>query len=558
MTKLVLIAHSRQPLAGELQRLLDGPRLIDPDGFCSSHDAVGAEAGYIYLPGTVGADGVTADEGEAQRVFQRATRSGGRQFVLLSSALIYGIGPGRQPLVTENYSYPGQDSNRIAARWRSLELLATTYMDGKIPLTILRPCSVLVSETFPAREFSRRVTITLPGHDPVFQFLSVSDLASAVRCVLEKSALGVFNVAPDTVIPLHKAVRAAKRARLAFPRTLQRMLRPAEQLEYLRYAWTISGEKLRRELGFAPRLSSLATLASNGRDHQLPEKEVEFDSFGMDKDYIRFFARTLFKFLSDFYWRVEDKGAEHIPANGPAVLVGVHRGFMPLDGVMALHTVGKRTGRYPRFLTHPALLKFPFLFNFMTKLGGVVACQESADRILKSNQLLGIFPEGIHGAFCYYRDAYKLHAFGRDAFVKLALRHRAPIIPFVTLGSAEIFPIFAKIKSRRWTRYTDWPCIPITPTFPLLPLPLPSKWHTQFLEPVSTQNYSPGAAEDRKVVSEISHDVRKRMQAALNDMLSRRRSIFFGSIFGETPDQSRNSPLPVQEEITEKSLVNRG
>lgn len=546
MTKLVLIAHSRQSLASELQYLLDISRLIDPDLFCSSQDAVGEEALYIYLPSILDTDGMTADEGEAQRIFQRAALSGGRQFILLSSALIYGIGPGRQPLVTENYSYPGQDSNRIASRWRSLELLATTYLNGKMPLTILRPCSLLGSETFPAQRFSRRVITTLPGHDPVFQFLRVADLAGAIRCVLEQSVSGSFNVAPDTVVPLRKAVQAAKRARLAFPRTLQRILRPAEQLEYLRYSWTISGEKLQRELGFTPRLSSLAALTLNAQE-QFAGEEMEFDPFGMDKDYIRFFARTLFKFLSDFYWRVEDKGIEHIPASGPAVLVGVHRGFMPLDGVMALHTVAKHTGRYPRFLTHPALLKFPFLFNFMTKLGGVVACQESADRILKSNQLLGIFPEGIHGAFCYYRDAYKLHAFGRDAFVKLALRHRAPIIPFVTLGSAEIFPVFAKIKSRRWTRYTDWPCIPITPTFPLLPLPLPSKWHTQFLEPISTQSYSSGAAEDHKVVSEISHEVRKRMQAALTEMRSRRRSIFFGSIFGETHDESRSSPLSVQE-----------
>src|SRR5205823_8984587 len=157
------------------------------------------------------------------------------------------------------------------------------------------------------------------------------------------------------------------------------------------------------------------------------------------------------------------------------------------------------------------------------------------------------YPEGIHGAFTHYKDAYKLHAFGRDAFVKLALRHRAPIVPFVTLGSAEIFPILGKIKSRRWTRYTDWPCIPITPTFPLAPLPLPSKWHTQFLPPISTESYSPDAAENRKVVSEISREVRKRMQEAIDDMLARRRSIFFGSIFDQTHDESQSKPLPIVE-----------
>src|SRR5581483_5588517 len=245
-----------------------------------------------------------------------------------------------------------------------------------------------------------------------------------------------------------------------------------------------------------------------------PAPEPRFDEFGMDRDYIRFYGKTLFKFVSEFYWRIEDKGLEYIPASGPAILTGMHRGFMPFDGVMTLHTVVKKTGRYPRFLTHPGLLKFPFLASFMTKLGGVVACQQSADHLLEDNQLLGIFPEGIHGAFTLYRDSYKLQAFGRDAFVKLALRHRAPIIPFVTLGSAEIFPILAKIKSRRWTRYSDWPFIPITPTFPFLPVPLPSKWHTQFLPPISVEQYPPEAAENRAVVKAISRQVRASMQGA--------------------------------------------
>jgi 1-acyl-sn-glycerol-3-phosphate acyltransferase len=327
---------------------------------------------------------------------------------------------------------------------------------------------------------------------------------------------------------------------------LQRITNGAEILEYLRYSWTISGRKMERELGFRPQHSSVEALLQLHGNRAETRATVEFDLFGMDKDYIRFYGKTLFRFLSDFYWRIEDRGMEYIPAEGRALLVGMHRGFMPFDGVMALHTIVKKTGRYPRFLTHPGLLKFPFLANFMTKLGGVVACQESADRVLESNELLGIFPEGIHGAFTHYRDAYKLQAFGRDAFVKLALRHQAPIVPFVTVGSAEIFPIFGKIKLRRWTRYTEWPCIPITPTFPLVPVPLPSKWHTQFLPPISTDQYPPDAADDRALVKAISREVRMRMQQAVDDMLARRNSVFFGSIFDRRPDESQSKPAPVQ------------
>jgi 1-acyl-sn-glycerol-3-phosphate acyltransferase len=260
--------------------------------------------------------------------------------------------------------------------------------------------------------------------------------------------------------------------------------------------------------------------------------EPQFDEFGMDESYIGSRSRTLFKFLCDCYWRIETKGLEHIPGQGRGVLAGMHRGLMPWDGVMVLHLVAREKGRYIRFLTHPGLLKFPFIANFMAKLGGVVACQDSAVRVLESNQLLGVFPEGVRAAFAVYRNAYKLLPFGRDAFVKIALRHRAPIIPFVTVGSAEVFPVFARIKSRRWTRYSDWPYLPLS-TFPFLPVPFPTKWHIQFLAPLRVdQQYPPEAAQDASVVKAISLEVRARMQQAVDDMVRRRRSIFFGSIFG--------------------------
>ena len=239
--------------------------------------------------------------------------------------------------------------------------------------------------------------------------------------------------------------------------------------------------------------------------------------------------------MHDYYWRVEVDGLEQIPNQGRGVLVGVHRGFMPWDAVMFLHELVTRKNRFPRFLIHPGLIKYPFLFNFHTKLGGVVACRENADYMLENDKLLGIFPEGMRGAFTLYKDAHRLGKFGRNDFVKIALRNRAPIIPFVTVGSAEIFPILAKINWGWWKRQTEWESFPITPTFPFLPpVPLPSKWHTQILPAIHIEEmYEPEAANDPQIVRAISREVRAQMQAALNDLLTRRKSVFYGSIFNE-------------------------
>jgi hypothetical protein len=67
----------------------------------------------------------------------------------------------------------------------------------------------------------------------------------------------------------------------------------------------------------------------------------------------------------------------------------------------------------------------------------------------------------------------------------------------------------------------------------------------QVLSPISTDGYPPEAAEDRKIVRMISREVRTRMQQAIDEMLSRRRSIFFGSIFDRGEDEREQKAVVV-------------
>jgi 1-acyl-sn-glycerol-3-phosphate acyltransferase len=539
MARIALLADKSNDFAAELLAVLRGSRpgnefqFFDAGNSRALANATSFGDCCVYLPAFADRDGMLPDLGEAARLFRRAVGLKRSKFLLISSALIYGAGCGRQALATEDYSFPRNGHRTVPEKWSSLETMARQSLQDSAQLTILRPVTVLSSRSMFDRMLRSRFIFTLPGHDPTLQLLSLSDLAEAVSCAAEQDRAGIFNVAPDGVVPLHAAARLIHGRRLPVPGTLQRLRRKRESLEYLRYSWTISASRIKTELGFVPRKSSVtALLEQNGHKNTRSEIEPCFDEFGMDRDYIQFYGKTLFKFLCNHYWRIEANGLENVPRQGPGILVGTHRGFMPFDGVMTLHLLAQKTGRLPRFLTHPGLLKFPFLSNFMTKLGGVVASQESATRVLQSGELVGLFPEGIKGAFTYYRDAYRLQEFGRDSFVKLALKNRVPIIPFVIVGSAEIFPIFGKINSRVWTRYTEWPCLPITPTFPVLPVPLPAKWHMQFLPPLHVEaEYPPEAAGDRATVKAISLKVRNVMQRAWDSMLSRRRHRFWGSIF---------------------------
>ncbi len=559
---------SRRDRAGALlaERLAQSPAVGSvltieaPAGAAAADHYAGALAGAgiaVYRPPPA-AKGPGPDLGDARAVFAACRAAGIGRVILVASAAVCAPSHQHAGLTPEPRSLPPRARNRLARRWAELEALATSELAGAgAALSILRaaPLACRDSRELLPRLVAARLAPALAGYDPSVQLLAPEDLAAAVARALEAAppagTPAVYQIVPRGTVPVRAAIRLAGGRQVPIPWSLQRLARAAlaplglaagaDELAYARYPATVSGAKAARELGFTPRHTSAEAALAMRRDASAPIPEPaaaapDYDPYGMDRDYIDAYGRTLFRFLHDRYWRVEWRGLEHVPREGRAVLAGVHRGFMPFDGCMLLHLVARELGRYPRFLIHPCLVKPPFLANYMTKLGGILACQENADFVLAGDELLGMFPEGIHGAFTLYRDAYRLGKFGRDEYVRMALRNRAPIVPFVTVGSAEIFPILGRVRSRFARRVLEWPFLPLGPNFPFPGLPLPSKWHTRFLAPLPVhRDHPPEAADDPAVVAAIGREVRARMEEAIAGMLARRRSIFFGSVFEPLP-----------------------
>jgi 1-acyl-sn-glycerol-3-phosphate acyltransferase len=389
-----------------------------------------------------------------------------------------------------------------------------------------------------------RIAAPLAGYDPQLQFLSLGDAAECLVRALLSEAAGVFNGAAPGTVPAKTAFKAAVSVRIPISGVLQKPVRslfwkaglgefPGEAVDRIKYNWTINSARACRELGFEAAESSSQALRSyirhNGRGRPGRIKD-HYDEFGLDPEYLQFWG-PWFSFLRKIYWRVEAEGLEHIPAEEPALLAANHRGFMPFDGVMHRSLILERKKRHIRFLVIPSLFKFPFLCDFLIKQGGVVASQENTRRLFGRGELVGIFPEGISGAFRMYRGAYRLGDLSRNAFARMAIENSVPIIPSATIGHVEIFPIIAKVRSSLVVRHTGWPFLPITPTFPLLPFPLPTKWHIRYLEPVSVNGYSPADANDPRAVNELALKVREAMQRNIDEMLARRKHVFFGNIF---------------------------
>ena len=550
----VAVVGDRDPTTERLLRELDararmpaGPGTASPEirwrGVIDRHQeaataAFDAADAVVYLAACRGRRGVPDNE-DAAAWLGGCNEHAVPHVIIVSSAQVFEPDMRHPGLVSEGRGELPPCSHPIAARWRELESLAKRLLDGRnTTLTLLRPTALPVpgGDDYFSRLLHGRLAITLPGHDPSLQLLSLAELAGALVAAIRGRREGLFHLAPRRTVSLRSALRERKIRRWPVPRTLQIPLRgllaPLElaattaQLDYIRYDWTVSAARADRELG----LHAAIPDGSNAADADRPE--AGSDPFGMDCDFIDALGRRLLGFLHDRYWRVELAGLEHIPRDGPVVLVGVHRGYFPWDAMMILLALAPRSGRYPRFLIHPGLLKFPFFFDLFRKLGGLIACRENSDYVLARGGVLGVLPEGVEGAFRPYKDAYRLGRFGRGAFVRAALRHRATIVPFVTVGSAEASPILARIRSRPWRRYSLWPYIPITPTLLPIPLPLPSKWHTRFLRPPRLDvEDAEAAARDDGFVRQQTRAIRARMQVELDEIRTRRPSVFAGNVF---------------------------
>jgi 1-acyl-sn-glycerol-3-phosphate acyltransferase len=182
-----------------------------------------------------------------------------------------------------------------------------------------------------------------------------------------------------------------------------------------------------------------------------------------------------------------------------------------------------------RWLAEDFVYHLPFLGAFMNRIGAVRACQENAERLLEGERCVLVFPEGIKGIGKLFRDRYQLQRFGRGGFVKLALRTGAPIVPVAIVGAEEAAPMLYKVEYL--TEALGLPFVPVTPGFPLFgPLgliPAPVKWRIRFLPPVDLEGSGPESADDALLVNRLAERVRGTIQEALDQTVTKRRSVFF-------------------------------
>jgi 1-acyl-sn-glycerol-3-phosphate acyltransferase len=157
-----------------------------------------------------------------------------------------------------------------------------------------------------------------------------------------------------------------------------------------------------------------------------------------DPDYIRESLPGLWM-LASLYFRAEVRGLQHIPEDGPVLLVGNHSGgnVTPDTHVFTLaFTTYFGVERRFHQLAHNLVLSLPGL-GILRKYGTVAANPANAEEALKAGAALLVYPGGDYEVHRPSWESAKVDFGGRRGFIRLAQRHEVPLVPVVSIGGQE-------------------------------------------------------------------------------------------------------------------------
>jgi 1-acyl-sn-glycerol-3-phosphate acyltransferase len=229
----------------------------------------------------------------------------------------------------------------------------------------------------------------------------------------------------------------------------------------------------------------------------------ERDPFAMrDPEYI---DRTLpaVRLASQFYFRADVRGLEHIPPEGPVLLVGNHSGgTLIADTFVFGQHFYDRFGAERRFhqLAHDLVFKLPGLRALLERYGTVPASPANMARALRRDAALLVYPGGDHETYRPSWESDRIDFAGRTGFIELALKHRVPVVPVVSIGGQETALFLGQgrrlaraLHLDRELRLKVMPAAigpPFGITFLDLParIPLPAKITIRILKPIDLRD----------------------------------------------------------------------
>jgi 1-acyl-sn-glycerol-3-phosphate acyltransferase len=266
-------------------------------------------------------------------------------------------------------------------------------------------------------------------------------------------------------------------------------------------------------------------------EHADSARLSDVDEWGRSER-MRRLARQLYDPIYRSWFRVEWDGLEKVPTEGGALLIANHAGAIPHDAPVIMHGIETELGRSVYGMADYFFRTVPVVGTMWSRTGGVVASPANAYRLLREQgQLALVFPEGTKGPSKTFDERYQLRRFGRGGFVEIAMRAGVPIIPIAVVGSEEAMPTLFRIPALG--RLLRLPYFPVTANMiamgPLgIVVPFPAKLRLRVMDPVSFDVPPDLGRYSRSKVMEAAESIRADLQQTVYDLLSERRSVWFG------------------------------
>jgi UDP-glucose 4-epimerase len=230
------------------------------------------------------------DVNGTHNVLEAAADAGIGQVLVTTSAVAYGAFPDNPDPITEDHPVRGvarfsyardkTESDRIVQLW------ALQHPD--VITTIVRPCIVFGPnvDNYLVRLWTKQpFTVDAGNLDGTIQFVHEDDVVDAISRLLLGRHAGQYNLSPEGLMTLRECAEALETPIRKMPFWLYQgiaklmwRLRASEvppgQLDFARYPWIVSNEKLKQTVGWTPKHTTRETFDITMRAHgRLPKAE---------------------------------------------------------------------------------------------------------------------------------------------------------------------------------------------------------------------------------------------------------------------------------------------
>ena len=243
-----------------------------PRAFASHEIDTVVHLAYVLRQGRNRESNRRVNVGGTTNLLDACAEAGVRKIVYLSSTSVYGAHPDNPSFLVEGSpARPARGFQYSEDKARSEALIEAFAVERPNTVaTILRCCPVMgpTADNFIARAFLKPFLVKVRGSDPAMQFVHEDDLMGCiVQCILE-DAPGLYNVAGEGTVRWSEMAAMLERRMLSLPAWLLYpatdaawKLRlqsdsPSVGLDFIRYPWAASTEKIKNELGIEFRYSS--------------------------------------------------------------------------------------------------------------------------------------------------------------------------------------------------------------------------------------------------------------------------------------------------------------